>query len=64
MKGEKVDFYAPILMPSGQWIYGSAAANRRMALGGGMNKVAAELVEMGLRLGFAQALKNRKEGRR
>lgn len=46
------NFYAPYQMPDGNWIYGAAAANKRVADAGGHNNLAIALVQ----IGFAQAV--------
>lgn len=58
MNTSAIDFYAPYEMPDGRMIYGAAAANKRYADAGGFNKVAHDLVAMGVRLGFEKALQD------
>lgn len=56
-----IDFYARYQMPNGSYIYGAAAANRRVKEAGGFNQFAYELVMAGVRIGYDNALrKNRK----
>ncbi|WP_369987563.1 hypothetical protein [Pseudomonas xanthosomatis] len=38
------DFYAPVKLPDGRWIYGVAAANWRIAQAGGFNHFSMMLV--------------------
>ncbi|ANF89289.1 hypothetical protein A7J50_5975 (plasmid) [Pseudomonas antarctica] len=40
------NFYAPNQMPDGTWIFGAAAANKRVADAGGHNALAINLVQM------------------
>lgn len=54
----QINFYAPYRMPDGSLIYGAAAANRRAADAGGFNKLAQELVMVGITLGYNQAVRN------
>lgn len=51
-----INFYAPYRMPAGHWIFGAAAANRRVAEAGGHNRFAHAMVETGMKLGYRQAL--------
>lgn len=48
------DFYAPVRLPDGRWIYGVAAANWRMAQAGGFNHFSMMLVATA----YQQAVKN------
>ncbi|WP_425929661.1 hypothetical protein [Pseudomonas sp. NyZ201] len=50
------DFYAPLSLPDGRVIYGAAAANVRVAQAGGFNVLSAELVNMGIRMGYQKAV--------
>lgn len=60
-----IDFYAPYRMPGGRFIYGAAAANRRVAEAGGHNKFALAMVEQGVRMGYQKALVDMaRQGRR
>lgn len=61
MELEPFDFYAPYRMPEGRLIYGAAAANKRIADGGGFNNVAYHLVMAGITLGFENAIRQQKQ---
>lgn len=60
MNIEQLDFYAPYRMPDGRWLYGAAAANKRMADGGGFNNVAYNLVMAGITLGYENATRQKR----
>ncbi|MBM0137545.1 hypothetical protein V2K05_22965 [Pseudomonas alliivorans] len=53
------NFYAPYQMPDGTWIFGAAAANKRVADAGGHNALAINLVQ----IGFQQAVALHKANR-
>lgn len=56
--GDQINFYAPYQMPDGSWIYGVAAANKRMSDAGGFNNFSFGLVKMGIQLGYQQAVRD------
>lgn len=62
-----MNFYAPIQMPAGHWIYGAAAANHRAKLAGGWNLVVATMYKAGLEYGMQAAyqdmMRNAQRGR-
>lgn len=53
---ESIDFYAPVYLPDGRVLYGAAAANWRIAQAGGFNVFSAQLVQMGLVMGYQKAV--------
>lgn len=53
---ESLDFYAPVYLPDGRVLYGAAAANWRIAQAGGFNVFSAELVQMGMVMGYQKAI--------
>lgn len=52
----EIDFYAPVYLPDGRVLYGAAAANWRIAQAGGFNVCSAQLVQMGLTMGYQKAV--------
>lgn|GEM_PF-5511718 len=52
----KIDFTAPVRMPDGRTVYGCCASAHRVKLAGGINALAANLVEAGMRLGYTAAV--------
>lgn len=62
MSSKTMDLYAPLQLPNGRWLYGAAAMNHRLYLAGGANAFAGELVAVGMRLGYQQAVRNRQKG--
>lgn len=53
---ESIDFYAPVYLPDGRVLYGAAAANWRIAQAGGFNVFSAQLVQIGLTMGYQKAV--------
>ena len=55
----QLDFYSPYQMDDGRWIYGAAAANKRIADAGGMNQLATSLVTVGFNAAVSMTRRRR-----
>ena len=59
-----MDFYLPIIDErTGNTLYGAAAMNYRLYVAGGMNNVAPKWIEMGVKMGYQNALQTMKTAR-